>query len=184
MLGGQPRARGVTMLELVIVVALTAVTAAVAVPPLLDAWDAVRLRAYAHTFLSHLLFARNEAIKRRARVVLCPSEDGVTCADAGAWSRGWLVFVDGDNSGQRDSQEPILVRHDELGRGFRLTGNQNVAKYLSYDAHGQTRMTSGAFQAGTYTLCRAGKGYRTANLLVLSSTGRPRLTQTQLPTCA
>ena len=69
-----------------------------------------------------------------------------------------------------------------------MRGNAPVARYVSYGATGRARLISGAFQAGTFTLCpvsasAAGSG-AAVRQIVLSPTGRPRVVKATLADCA
>ena len=68
--------------------------------------------------------------------------------------------------------------------GWRIQGNQPVAKYVSYDATGGTKTVSGAFQAGTLTVCHTSAGRVEARQIVINASGRPRVQKVQLSSCA
>ena len=46
------------------------------------------------SLVSHLEYARQEAVRREATVTICPSEDGRSCQVGGDWQQGWLIFTD------------------------------------------------------------------------------------------
>jgi type IV fimbrial biogenesis protein FimT len=173
------RIGGLTLIELLVAIAVLAVLLTVAVPSFDNARLGTNLVSFTNTLLAHLQLARSEAIKRNARVALCKSADGSTCMATGGWDQGWIIFHDANNNGSREDSETVIQRGETLATGFSLTGNTPVARYISYDATGATKLTSGAFQAGTLTLCRAaptvgGQGRK----IVISATGRPRVEQT------
>jgi len=49
-----------------------------------------------------------------------------------------------------------------------------VANYVSYSASGSAKLTTGAFQAGTFTFCLMPASSAEVQQIVLSSTGRAR----------
>ena len=53
--------------------------------------------------LSH---ARSEALARRAPVVVCPTTDGLACADSNDWSTGYMTFVDTDDNNVANPADP------------------------------------------------------------------------------
>ena len=45
---------------------------------------------------------------RRQYVAVCPSADQIRCDRSLKWHHGWLVFVDADNNGERDTDADIV----------------------------------------------------------------------------
>jgi len=63
-----------------------------------------------------------------------------------------------------------------LQTGYNFTGNGNVDDYISFDAQGMTKLTSGAAQAGTITLCPAAPAAGgVGRQLILGGSGRARV---------
>jgi type IV fimbrial biogenesis protein FimT len=58
-----------------------------------------------------------------------------------------------------------------------LQGNAMVNRYISYGPEGRSQSTSGAFQAGTLTLCGAGQTH--VWRVVINAVGKPRLEKAQ-----
>lgn len=105
---------GFTAIELMIVVAIVAILAALAAPsftPLIQRW---RVMQTVDGLQSTLYFARSEAIKRGGNVVIRKEPSGANgCALASAnadWDCGWFVFVDTNGSGALNSGEEVLQR--------------------------------------------------------------------------
>jgi type IV fimbrial biogenesis protein FimT len=178
------RTGGFTLLELLVAVTAALVLLLVAAPSMSAAITSVKLTSTSNNFLSHIYLARSEAIKRNGRVVLCKSADGATCAASGGWEQGWIVFHDTNNNGVIDSGELVIARQQALPAAFRLTGNQNVAKYVSFEPTGVTRLVGGGFQAGTLTLCRQSAASNEARQIILNAVGRPRVQKLQIASCA
>lgn len=178
------RQTGWTLVELVVVMSIAALLTALAVPSFRDQFTRTRLTTHSSTLLSSLLLARSEAIKRNVRVALCKSADGRTCITSGAWEQGWLVFVDKNNDASRAEFEPIVMVVGPLSGAFKLVGNSSIANYVSYSPSGATQFTSGAFQAGTFTLCDGESSSGLARKIVINATGRARITQVGANVCA
>jgi type IV fimbrial biogenesis protein FimT len=81
-----PACRGLTLIELMTVLALLAILSAVAAPSLRTFIDNQRLRNASFDIVGDLLLARSEALTRQTVVVVTPSG-----SDAAGWSDGWAV---------------------------------------------------------------------------------------------
>jgi type IV fimbrial biogenesis protein FimT len=176
-------AGGFTLIELLVSMAVMAILLTLAVPAFSEVMVSSRLTALANTFLSNLYLARSEAIKRNSRAVLCKSSDGLACSDSGGWHQGWILFHDANNNAVLDADEAVILTQSALPPGFMLTGNTHVAEYISYSATGAAKLTSGAFQAGTLTLCSDSSSSANARHIVISSTGRPRIQKLSVSSC-
>jgi type IV fimbrial biogenesis protein FimT len=76
--------RGLTLIELLTVIAIAAILAAVAVPSFTKVIASQKVKQGASTLQTALLSARSEGLKRNANVKLVP-------ASGTAWDQGWLV---------------------------------------------------------------------------------------------
>ena len=176
--------RGLTLIELLIALSVMAILVAVAIPAYSNMLISHRLATQSNTFLSALHLARSEAIKRNGRVVVCKSSSGESCAAGGGWEQGWIVFEDANNNASLDDAEALLRWGQALDEGFVMTGNAPVAAYVSYTPLGLTKKTSGAFQAGTITLCPPDGSEGDARQVVISITGRPRIKKAAATSCS
>jgi type IV fimbrial biogenesis protein FimT len=163
-----------TLVEMLVVLAVMGVLAGIAVPAMGRMIDSTCLTFFANDFLASMYLARSEAIKYKGRSSLCKSADGASCAASGGWEQGWIVFRDANNDGKVDPGEQVVHYTQALPSGFRLTGNQNIGSYISFAPTGRTRMVSGAFQAGTITLCKRAAEAE-ARQIVINNTGRARV---------
>ena len=97
-----PWQRGMTLVELLTVLAIVAILAAVALPSLADALATQRLRGAGTDLMSSLLLARSEAIKRKAPMAVAPQTPGV-------WTSGWRVATVAADE-QIDKKDPLGSR--------------------------------------------------------------------------
>ena len=178
------RPLGFTLVELISAVGVMAILAALAMPSIARIVDSTRLTAISNDFLSSVYLARSEAVKRNRPVGLCKSATGVSCTSTGGWEQGWIVFHDPNNNGSADAGEAVVHHTQALPQGFKLSGNLNVAKYISFTPFGRTRMVSGAFQAGTLTLCKANGTEIGAREIVINHVGRARVNKRSISACA
>lgn len=157
------------MVELLVGLLILSILLAIGVPSFNQFIASNRLTAYTNDMLSTLTLARSEAIKRNGREVLCKSADGETCAGAGGWNQGWIVFADANNNANRDAGEPVVYKMPALQSGYTFDGVNGFISSVSYDSQG------GLTQTGTFTLCppvpaASGQGQE----IVVSASGRPR----------
>ncbi len=166
---------GFTLVELLVVLAVAAVLAALGIPSWRAAAETWQVTGVSDAFVASLHLARSEAIKRHDRVALCKSADGVLCAPAGGWDQGWIIFHDRNNNGRREEAEQILRRQQPLPTALRLSGNLKVAQYVSFVPSGATALVGGGFQAGTLTVCWESGRTSAARQIILNATGRARV---------
>ena len=175
--------RGINLVEAAVTLAVLGVLVGMAAPDMADMVHAQRLGKVTNDVLQQLHLARSEAIKRNTRVALCKSADGIACSETGNWDRGWILFEDANNSGTREAREPLLERLQPVPPGYRLSANAPLSRYVSYSPFGQARLTSNAFQAGTFTVCRASPQPAEGRQIVINAGGRPRVQKVQLAEC-
>jgi type IV fimbrial biogenesis protein FimT len=171
------RVRGVTLIELVMVLAILSVLVGAALPAMRQWVDSVRIGTLVRALHSDFQLARSEAIKRGERVVMCAADSQTSCAAVPGWHQGWLMFVDINNNALREEGEPVLRHHGALPIGWSAVGNRPVERFVSYDPLGTTRLVSGAFQAGSVLICKQDVQVAHAPMprrVVVNSVGRPR----------
>ena len=86
--------KGFTLIELLVTLAVAAIALGIAVPSFKSTIVNNRSLSMGDEMVVALNFARSEAIKRGARVSICPSLDAASCSTATNWAKGWIVFVD------------------------------------------------------------------------------------------
>lgn len=147
---------GVTLVELLVVVAIMGVAATVALPDMQEFIQDASVSTRANELLAGLNYTRSEAVKRNTRVTMCTSGDGATCAAGGGnWKLGWIIFVDGKVPATLDGTDEILrVQAAASGSGS-VIGAGGVANYVSYVSNGQASLADGGPQAGTFSVCAA-----------------------------
>lgn len=115
---GLPRSgAGFSLIELMVVVAIVAILAVIAYPSLTSVMNANRLSSNANELVASLQYARSEAIRRNARVLVCGSSNGTTCD--GTWTN-WITILASGGAPLRTAaaQSPVQI-----------TANQNTITY-------------------------------------------------------
>ena len=165
-----PHQKGLSFVELLIVIAVAAILAAFAMPSLTDFLRNNRAVAQINDLQTSLNLARSEAIKRNTQVVICKSDNGTSCKDSGtAWQDGWIVFVDSNLDNQVTNASDIIQVHQGLDGGNTLVFTPTRVVYASSGL-----ATSGT--TGTFVLCDS-RGANHAKGLIIGASGRARLAQ-------
>jgi prepilin-type N-terminal cleavage/methylation domain-containing protein len=96
---------GFTLLEVMVVIAIASILAAVGIPSFVGIMNDIRQKSAVNLLASDLNMARGEAIKRNARVLLCARNSaGTGCATTAAtWTAGWVACADADANGACDA---------------------------------------------------------------------------------
>jgi type IV fimbrial biogenesis protein FimT len=176
---------GFTMIELLVTIAIAAILAGLAAPSFRALIVNNRLKSHTSALHTSLLQARSEAIKRNSRVVLCKSADGASCAAAGDWQQGWIIFADANDNAAVDAGEAVLQKVPALSGEFVLKGSGDLASYVSYSSTGAPKLkASDNPQTGVFSLCQLGVAGGGAREVELFATGRVTVAQTSPATCA
>jgi type IV fimbrial biogenesis protein FimT len=110
---GHRWARGVNMVELLIVISILSILMLIGVPSYRYVTNSNRVATEVNGLLGAMQFARSEAIKRGLSVTICATGGAVTtataaCGDTTQWHAGWVVFVDVNNNGNMDAGDSVL----------------------------------------------------------------------------
>jgi type IV fimbrial biogenesis protein FimT len=181
------RARGFTLLELMLVVAVVATILGIGVPNLRQFILNSRMTGAANDMLMAFHTARTEAIKRQQRTIACMSADPNAAVPAcdGEGNLGWVVFVDANNDGAATAGEAVILRHGALDPSLSValvpsTNNSYVAfqpSGFSQAISGLVPITGAVLCDGRGNVATTGANDSAARGVILSATGRPRVTR-------
>jgi len=167
------RQHGFSLSEVLATLGVLGVSLSLVVPGM-SSVTASNLRANGiNELVATLHVARNEAITRNEAIVVCPSEDGATCAPVG-WEAGWIRFVDangdfglGDGERLLGATGPLaglLVRTDAFGTA------------VGYAPSGRVSSPDHGLSGGEFTFCPTGNPTE-ARILALTALGHPVLAE-------
>lgn len=153
-LGARSRASGYTLIELLVVIIIIAIVSAIAFPSLREVINSNRLTGAANELVASLQIARAEAIRRNARVVICPSVNGTACGGA-AWGRH-ISFVDANRDGAADGA--LVLRDTTIDGPTVVLGSPAVTAVnrIVFRSDGRARgnvTADAAILAGKISVC-------------------------------
>jgi len=165
---------GFTMVEILITLIIAGVLLSLALPSFQSLIGDNQIVSTTNEFVSSVHVARSEAIKRDARVGMCPSSDPLAanpvCSTTAAWTSGWIVFVDDDEDGLRDSPgEELLQRMDQRSGGFVITPPTVFQNRVYFESDGTSIDAAGIPVSGQVTISYGADEQRNVNI---SATGR------------
>ncbi len=158
---------GFTILELLTTLAVVAILATIAVPGFTAMIRHDRAAAEVNGLHTSLNFARQAAIARNSYVVMCKSNDGVSCNHAlSDWNSGWLIFdnLDRDSTAHVDPGEPTLQVHGPARPQTPIVSNHNSFTFRPMDVRSVN---------GTFRYCS--EDGRNDRALIVNVMGRVRI---------
>jgi len=170
------RVRGVTLIEVMVVVGIVAILAMMAAPNFRAMIERNQINSATNELMMGLQLARSEAIRLNSTVTLCRSANGTSCGSPAGWESGWIVFHDRDGDGSVTpaqagppavAADAVLRSWGALGPRLTLRGSADVAQRVSINARGQARDT------GHLIVCNNNRLEQARAIIVTLS--RPRL---------
>ena len=167
--GRYPRpgvARGVTLIELMVVVAIAAVLLGLAVPNLRDFFITNRLASASNDLTATLSTARSEAIKRGTNVAMIS-----TSAISGDWGGGWRMCGDANNNRVCNNAEPIIRVGAPVSAPIMIRASAGLAGTIAFSSAGRLiGPDPNTPISGVILICYTGA--TRARALLVSSSGR------------
>ena len=165
---------GFTLVELLYTLAVAALIIGVGIPAFTNTMRNTSMTASTNSIVTALHSARSEAIKRRARVTVCPAElagENPACQPDGT---SLLVFANVADDATYDLGFDIEIQFQQWTRGDVTTLTNNLPGYVTYVPTGFTSLIGGGPLTGDLVFCDA-RGNNSARVLSISATGRPQI---------
>lgn len=194
-IGGQlGRQAGFNIIELMVVLFVGSILVSIGLPAMSNFMANNRMAASSNEVSASMHMARGEAIKRRANVTVCPSNDwnaaSPGCDLAGDFSNGWIIFIDSvapvaPNRSVDGAQ--VLFARGPLNDDVTMTVADNAAviagnKFITFGSNGYpVAAISGDNAVFNLQLCDhrgdidVGGGIAAGRWIRLSRTGRPQI---------
>lgn len=168
------KSNGFTLIELMVVIAIMAILAAIAIPSFREYARNSALVATTNQLVNAIETSKGEALKRNMRVVISPQ-------DGSAWRSGWHVFVDANNNLTFDAGDVFVQKVEALPDFLDISASANstaasASPYLLFDGSGFPRdAESAAFAANTLSVNRNDvSGSHTIRRIMIGASGRVR----------
>lgn len=167
---------GFTLYELLITLAVIAITLAIGIPSFNKTIQNTRTKTAALELLAAIEQTRSTAVFTNTRSVLAAKTQ---------WHSGWNIFLDADDDGIFDPDEKLITEQESLDAVI-IKGNYHVRELISFISTGEGRApgraNTGVIMIGTLTICpiTPGAGYS----IILSKGGRSRISTITKEECS
>lgn len=174
MRAGGLRARGFTLIELMVTVAVAAVLLSLAAPSFTSFQRNSELTSFANSMVATVNATRSEAIKRGRYAMLVPNDNA-------NWSSGWRAFVDMDRTQAYNAADVLVFSREAPPAYLSITANGTAAAsppYIMFDASGYATSKGSGFSSLAFNVVRndvsgASVAAQTRRIII-SNTGRAR----------
>jgi type IV fimbrial biogenesis protein FimT len=162
-------ARGLTLLELLTVIAIVAVVTSLAIPAFSSIRDSNAMATSVNLFVTQLHLARSSAVTREQRVTLCPASNPQTCSnDHTAWREGYLIFQDNNKNRQRDINDELISYQEKSDSKIKIVSSSQARNSITYRPMGRAW-----FSNTTVRFCHSQRP-ELNRAIIISNNGRVR----------
>jgi type IV fimbrial biogenesis protein FimT len=131
------RSAGFTLFELIIVIGISGILAAMGVASFKYVTTANRISTEINGLLGDLQYARSEAQKQGQYVTVCPANTSATgCVATNNWSSGWIVFVDINNNRTFTTATNGAILRSQIPLTDNLLGSAGTLQFVTFNREG------------------------------------------------
>ena len=166
---------GYSLIELMVVVALAGILAAIAMPSFVSTIESNRRNTLSNKLMGDLALARSQAISLGNSVALCgdsgagtPTCVAISDNSVSRWNAGWYLYVGSAATGNSGlgANTTIIRAPQSAPSGWAVDAHLGVLNYVSLNPRSQVA------GVGHFTIYRTGSA--TAACVTVSDTGRAR----------
>ena len=160
---------GFTLVELLVVLAVSAIILSIAAPSFANIVANNRVTAAANDLVIALNLGKSEAVRSGNPTVLCQSSNGTSCGgDQTAWANGWVLFNDADGDDTLDAGERLIRVHSALNPqlAFRLNEGDN-SSFITFSPAGRANRNGSFCFENSYNASKS-------KMIVITQVGRFR----------
>jgi type IV fimbrial biogenesis protein FimT len=143
--GYRARQSGMTLIELIVVMVLVGILAAIGIPSFETITTSSRMAAESNDLLGDMQFARAEAAREGEPVTVCISANGTSCDSASTtWQEGWIVFSDlNDNQTVDTTAGDTVLRIQKALSGTDTFTSSNTDYAVTFSREGFAQLATG-----------------------------------------
>ena len=123
------RIRGFTLMEMLVLLVVIAIVAAVGLPNFTQMVRANQVTSYGNSLVGAVQLARGMAAQRGEGMAICGSSNGVACD--GNWGAGWMVYADPNGNANNPAEAADIMRVGNGNDALTATTNGGIVRFTS-----------------------------------------------------